>query len=312
MQLECKLMVGRRQLRENALKALYANSKNPQEFRVVHRNLLQSLEKIFPLYVSQLSLLLAVRDEAQEKIEIAKHKNLKTEADLDPNFKFVNNLIFKKLDEIIELQQYLSKNQQLNWNENRQYAQTILKKILNSNIYENYMAQLEQNFEEDKVLIHKIFDKYIAKNENLIDFYEEKDIAWADDIHIANSMTYKTLKFIEENSDFQTLLSIFKGTRDKDFLEKLIEEVMGNQEVLDQEIEERLVNWELHRIADIDKLILQMAIAELKYMPDIPPRVVLNEYIELAKTFSTPSSNVFINGILDKFIKDKNVINKES
>lgn len=312
MQLECKLMVGRRQLRENALKALYANSKNPQEFSVVHRNLLESLEKIFPLYVSQLSLLLAVRDEALEKIEIAKHKNLKTEADLDPNFKFVNNVILKKLDENAEIQKYLSKNQQLNWNQNRQYAQTILKKILNSSIYENYMSKLEQNFEEDKTLIHKIFDKYIAKNENLIDFYEEKDIAWADDIHIANSMTYKTLKFIEENSDFQTLLSIFKGTRDKDFLEKLLEEVMGNQEVLDQEIEERLVNWELHRIADIDKLILQMAIAELKYMPDIPPRVVLNEYIELAKTFSTPSSNVFINGILDKFIKDKNVINKES
>ncbi len=304
-------MVGRRQLRENALKALYAQTKNPQEFNVLYRNLIQSLEKIFPLYVQELNLLMALRDEALEKIEIAKNKNIKTEKDLNPNLKFVHNAIFQKLEENEELKAYNEKNSQLLWREDRHYPQAILKKLMNSKMYEEYMNKATQSFEEDKNFIHKVFDKYIAKNENLVDFYEEQNISWADDFHIANSMTYKTIKFIEKDKEFNSLISVFKGHKDKEFLESLITEVLNNQKELDDEIEKRLVNWELHRIAEMDKLILQMALTELKYLPEIPPRVVINEYIELAKTFSTPSSNVFINGILDKFVKDQDIVNNK-
>ncbi len=298
-------MVGRRQLREHALKALYANSKNPIEFDILYQNSLNSLEKIYPLYVYQLNLILALKEQAQEKIERSKNKNLKTEEDLNPNLKFVENQIFDKLENNKVLNAYTDKHSELLWKENNQYPQAIFKRMTNGVLYQNYMDNPTQNFEQDKEFIQKLFDKYIAKNESLIDHYEEKYMDWADDFHIANSMTYKTLKFIEKDRDFQTLLAIFKSDEDKIFLKTLLETVLNHTENLNSEIESRLVNWELDRIAEMDKLILQMGLAELIYHEDVPPRVVINEYIELAKTFSSPSSNVFINGILDNFVKDK-------
>ncbi len=298
-------MVGRRQLRENALKALYAHSKNPKDFDITYQNLIHSLEKIFSLYVYQLNLLLALRDQAEEKIELGKNKKLKSQADLNPNTKFIDNQIFERLDQNVALKSFTDKNQQLLWNEDSQYPKAILKRLRESSMYQQYMGNPNRSFEEDKEFIQKVFDKYMAKNPSLIDHYEEKDMAWADDFHIANTMTFKTLKFIQEGKSFDTLISIFKGEDDKNFLKSLMQSVLENPEKLDNEIEKRLVNWELHRIAAMDKLILQMGLAELIYMPEVPPRVVINEYIELAKTFSTPSSNVFINGILDKFVKDK-------
>lgn len=297
-------MVGRRQIREKVLQFVYAYNKNGVSIENIENQTLKNVKSIFDLYVYQLNLLIAIKDVAIEKYEASKKKNFATEEELNPNMKFVNNMIFKILENNQELKKYTEKHKELTWNEFDNYPNNIFIKLQQTQRFAEYLRNEVNEFEEDKNLIIRLFNKYISDNEALIEKYEEQQISWVDDFHIANSMTLKTLKRLEEYSDFQTLIPIFKDEEDIEFLKNLLHQTLAHQEKYLKMINERSKNWSLDRITDIDKIILSMAFCELEYFPQTPKNVVLNEYIELAKIFSTEKSNIFINGMLDKYCKE--------
>lgn len=300
-------MLGRRQLREKAMQAVYAwkTAGEDSDQRSIEKNMLKGVEEIYDLYVYLLNLIYFQKVIAENKIELAKNKIFPTEQDLNPNLKFVNNAIFRILDENEELNAYSSKNKQLVWDVLDTYPNHIFKEITASEEYAEYMADPNQSFEQDKNFIMDIFEKFIAPNESLHDWFEEKNMYWADDVHIANSMVLTTLKsFIAKSTGSLKLFKVYKDDDDREFIIELFRKTIRYSDKTLKMIEEKATNWELDRIAVIDLILLQMALTEFQYFPNIPPKATLNEYIELSKIYSTDKSKIFVNGILDRSLKE--------
>ncbi len=297
-------MVGRRQIREKVLQFVYAYNKNSVSIENIQNQLLENINHIFDLYIYQLNLLIAIKDVALDKLETSKKKNFATEEELNPNMKFINNIIFHKLENNKQLAEYTSKHKELSWKEFENYPTSIYQRFQQTERYAEYMSTATNQFEEDKKLIIKLFNKFISENESLIEKYEEQQISWVDDFHIANTMTLKTLKMLEPNSEFKKLIHIFKDDEDREFMKNLLYQTITHQSKYLKMIDLRSKNWKLERITDIDKIVLCMAFCEFEYFPQTPKTVVLNEYIELAKIFSTEKSNIFINGVLDTYCKE--------
>src|SRR5690606_39222716 len=217
-------MLGRRQLREKAMQAVYAwkTAGEDSDQRSIEKNMLKGVEEIYDLYIYLLNLIYFQKVIAENKIELAKNKIFPTEQDLNPNLKFVNNAIFRILDENEELNAYSSKNKQLVWDVLDTYPNHIFKEITASEEYAEYMADPNQSFEQDKNFIMDIFEKFIAPNESLHDWFEEKNMYWADDVHIANSMVLTTLKsFIAKSTGSLKLFKVYKDDDDREFIIEL-------------------------------------------------------------------------------------------
>ncbi len=300
-------MLGRRQLREKAMQAVYAwkTAGEDSDQRAIEKNMLKGVDEIYDLYIYLLNLLEFQKTIAENKIELGKKKNFRTEEDLNPNLKFVNNPIFRILDENEELNAYTSKNKQLSWDLLDTYPNHIFKEIIASEEYATYMENEQHSFDEDKSFMMEVYEKYIAPNENLHDWLEEKNLYWADDVHIANSMVLTTLKsFLSKSSGKIKLFKVYKDDEDREFVIELFRKTIRYSEETLKMIEEKATNWELDRIAVLDLVLMQMALTEFHYFPNIPPKVTLNEYIDLSKTYSTEKSKVFVNGILDRSLKE--------
>lgn len=301
-------MLGRRQIREKILQAIYAYNIGGNSIEYVETKMFQSIEEIYDLYVYELNLLLAVKEYALEIIERKKQKRFATEEEKNPNLKFVQNRIFQLLEENKARKEYSAKHLELSWHLNNNYPAMIFKKFLTSRSYFEYMENPTSDFEADKKIILKLFLKYIADNDIMYEWFEELKLSWADDMHIANNMVLKTLKSIEEDKPFKTLIQVLKSEEDIDFAKNLFRATIKYYPESLNLIEERSKNWELDRIAEIDKIILSMGFTELNHFPQVPAKVVINECIELAKVYSSSKSNVFINGILDKYARDTNKV----
>ncbi|MET3731921.1 transcription antitermination protein NusB [Moheibacter stercoris] len=300
-------MLGRRQLREKAMQAIYAWKTSGEEGdqRTIEKNMLKGVDEIYDLYIYLLNLIYFQKTIAESKIELGKNKNFPTKEDLNPNLKFVNNQIFRILDENEELNSYTSKNKQLNWDILDTYPNSIYKEIVSSPEYEEYMNDPIQSFEQDKAFIIDIFEKYIAPNETLHEWFEERNIFWADDVYIANTMVVTTLKsFIAKSTGTLKLFKVYKDDEDRDFIVELFRRTIRYNDATLKLTEEKATNWEIDRIAVLDLVLLQMALTEFQYFPNIPPKVTLNEYIELSKIYSTEKSKIFVNGILDRSLKE--------
>lgn len=309
-------MLGRRQLREKVMQNIYAFNCQGSDAnqRIVEKNMLQGIDQIYDLYIYLLNTLLIQKDIAQNKIEIAKTKNLPTQEDLNPNLKFVNNRILHFLSINNELQTYNANNSQLTWDIYDTYPNNIFKSLVESDLYKDYMANPNSSLTEDKEFITKFFIDFIADNDSLSDWFEGIQIYWADDLHIANTMVYNTIQsFTAKSHENLRLFKVYKDDDDEQFVSDLFRRVLQHQSETKKIIGELAENWELDRIAAIDLIILEMAITEFKYFPSIPTKVSINEYIELAKNYSTEKSRIFVNGILDKSLnklKNENQINK--
>lgn len=301
-------MLGRRQIREKILQAIYAYNIGDNNIDYVEKNMFQSIEEIYDLYIYELNLLLAVKEYALEIIERKKQKRFATEEEKKPNLKFVENRIFQLLEDNKARKEYSAKHLELSWHLNNNYPSMIFKKFQTSNSYLEYMGSSSSDFEKDKKIILKLFLKYIADNDIMYEWFEELKLSWADDMHIANNMTMKTLKSIEEGKPFDTLIQVLKSDEDITFAKNLFQATIKYYSESLKLIGERSNNWELDRIAEIDKIILSMGFTELIHFPQVPAKVVINECIELAKIYSSTKSNIFINGILDKYARDTNKV----
>lgn len=301
-------MLGRRQIREKVVESVYSYYQNPIKFDVLEKNMFSGIEKIYNLYIYQLNFLVALKNLAETQMEIGKNKYIKTDSEINPNQKFINNQVLIKLEENPERLFFTGQHQDLKWDMHDGLLVKTFQRMTAGKRYQDFMKEEEYSFEEDQKFIGKLFLRYVAENEDFLDYVSDKELTWSDDIHIANSMIQKTIGFIKENEDSKTLIKMVKDEEDKNFAGKLLRETLNNAEINEKKLSERLENWDLERVGLMDKVILTTAISELDKFPLTPSRVIINEYIEIAKVYATDRSNIFINGILDKYCKELNRI----
>lgn len=270
-----------------------------------------SILKMYDLYVLNLLLLVEVQKLAAKKIALSKKKILATKEDLTPNTKFLDNKIINAIAESISIESYLKVNKLNNWELDDEYVKIIFEKLQKSDVYKNYIDTVEDSFKVDKAFVIDFFKEIIAPNEKLAEYYEDKMISWVDDIPFVNTWVVKSLSKCKPNKTFM-LGNLYKDQDDEDFVSDLFKKTVLKHKEYEKDIEEKTPNWETDRIADIDMILIKMAITEFINFPSIPTRVTINEYIEVSKDYSTEKSSYFINGVLDKiskeFIKNKRIV----
>jgi N utilization substance protein B len=270
---------------------------------VSERELKRSIDRIYELYLYELRLFLELRFQAESAIDRAKQKKLATEEDLQPNLRFIENTFFTALAESVDFQGACEKYV-VSWADDRELIRSLFEEIRRSDVYAQYMSENQVSFDDHKRFVRHIYDQYILRNELFHQHYEEKNMHWADDLDAAQMMVEKTLKRFKVESKTLALVELYKDDEDTDFGRNLFRKTLVVSEDADKRIISKSKNWESDRIAALDIILMKMALAEFQYFSSIPLKVTMNEYIELAKQYSTPKSSVFINGILDKILKD--------
>ncbi|MRJ11421.1 transcription antitermination factor NusB [Ornithobacterium rhinotracheale] len=300
-------MLGRRQLRAKAMQALYAYYRGNDDVKSVEINMVKGVREIETLYMVLLELTLAIKSQAEQKIEIGLSKNFPTPEEANPNRRFVENPIFKVLEVNPQLKEFREEHKEFNWDVEDVYPKKIFRSFIESEEYKNYMTLDEVNFKEHSKIVCVLFEKFIAPSAEIASFLEDKKLNWANDLAVANTMTLNTLRSFTAKSDENThLLKLLLDESHLDFTRELVRQSLRYQGELTQIIKETASNWELDRMALLDRIMLQMALAEFLHFPSIPTKVTINEYVEIAKNYSTLNSATFINGILDKASKDLN------
>ncbi|GAA4052201.1 transcription antitermination factor NusB [Flavobacterium chungnamense] len=296
------------------MQAIYAMHQSGSDDLEKQEKFLQaSLENILDLYLIMLSSLVEIRKKEIEYIEIAQKKHLATPEERNPNQRFVNNPILVALEESNSLSIALEKRKINNWQANDDTILLLLQDIKQSDLYQNYMAKKAVTFDEERFFVVDMFSELIAPNEKLYSYLEDFKLTWVDDIPVVNTQIQKQLRHMSADADLIKVPAIYKDEEDKDFASALFRKTILNESELAKEFIDKTPNWDVERIAELDTIILKMAICEFLKFPSIPLKVTINEYLELAKEYSTPKSSLFINGILDNLVKDfqkNNRVNK--
>jgi N utilization substance protein B len=293
---------------------LYAYYQSGEENLLKFENeLLNSVERMYDLYMLLLLSMPELVVAAENRIDDKKKKLRPTESDLNPNLKFVKNQLFEKIQESSVLRKE-SELHKANWigAEKQEIFRKLFLQIQESELYFEYMNDGENSFENHKSFALNLFKSEIANSELLHNFFEETSIHWMDDLDHTCSMVLKTLKSSEENTEFSILPLYKPNDSEKEFVVELFRKTVAMNTENELLIDELTKNWELERIAKMDIILLKIGITELQIFPEIPTKVTLNETIEISKYYSTPKSNTFINGVLDKAIdrlkKDNKIV----
>ena len=294
-------MLNRRHIRIKVLQILYAFfHSESEELTKSERDLNNSFDKAHSLYIHLLLLLVAIKKQAEDKIEKGKIKLLPTQEDLNPTTKFAENKTLILLAENLSLTEHFE-NEEIYWDENPELVGKIFRQIQESEMYANYINDQNTSFIEDRKFVSALFMEFIAANEDVHTFLEEKSIYWLDDFEVSNLAVIKTIKSLKPESDeYARLQPLFKDEEDRTFASNLLKRTILNSSDYTKYIVETASNWDEERISDMDQLLMQMAICELLNFETIPVKVTLNEYIELSKDYSSQKSKIFINGVIDK------------
>jgi len=298
-------MISRRIIRTKVLQILYAYyASEERSINTSEKELFFCIHKTYDLYHYLMSLLVEIADYAENRIEIKRNKHQPTPEELNPNTKFVDNQLIKQLRDNRVLRAYIEK-QKLTWVNHPELIKELYLIIQESDFYKQYMETSGRSFTEDRKFAEKVFNNVFLVSEELYQVLEEQSIYWNDDIDFVISVIIKTLKKFSENSSTSLgLMPLFKDEDDREFAKDLFRKAIINHDELQVLVKSHSNNWDLERIAFMDILIMQLAITEFLYFPSIPTKVTMNEYIELSKFYSTEKSRNFINGILDKTLKD--------
>jgi N utilization substance protein B len=305
-------VLNRRHIRVKVMQSIYAMHQNGSDsIEKEEKFLLYSIDNILDLYLTMLSSLMEIGKKEAIFIEKSGKKHITTSQERNPNKKFINNTILQILSENNSLSIALENRKINHWELNEDYIQILLDSIKNSNFYAKYMANTINNFEEDKQFILDIFTELIVPNEKLYEFLEDNKLTWIDDIPVVNTQIIKQLKLIKSAKDEAFKVpKLFKDQEDQEFVTNLFRKTVLNERELAKEYVDKTPNWDSERIAEIDTIVLKMAICEFVKFPSIPVKVTINEYLEIAKEYSTPKSSIFINGILDNLVKEFEIANK--
>lgn len=303
-------MLNRRHIRIKVLQALYAAIQSEEtDVYIGKKKLMEKFDKIYDLAIYQISFFEEIRNFAENRLEEAKKKNYPTQEELNPNTRFINNRL---LNQIRDNKFYQNKVDEIapNWATEPEMIRNVFYKIHESELYKNYMSDDESTYKLDKEFAIDIFESVILPYESLHAFFEEKNLHWSDDYHLSAEVVMMIFTSYKSGWDeYRKLPTLFKDdseevSQDRAFAKELFGLVLNNRDAFDLLIKPKVKNWEMDRLATIDRILIEMALAEVINMPTIPIKVSLNEYIELSKYFSTPKSKVFINGILDHIVAD--------
>ena len=299
-------------MRIKVLQALYAYIESGEtNINNGIKNLLESIDKLYELFIWQLSFLVETKRFAENKITENKHKYIPTYEDLHPNLKYVNNRLLNVIEDNVDFKKHEA-SLKINWaNDHQDVVKKYYMMMKDTPEYKKYMADKTDSFASDRKFIVEMITKYFADLDVLQDFYEDKSIYFCDDYHLVSSMLidfFTKMKNFDANSK---LPSIYKAdtvekNADEKFIQDLFRETMSHNEEFGKLIADNTNNWEKERICLMDMIILKMALTEFVCFPFIPVKVTMNEYIEISKYFSTPKSKIFVNGILDKLAKKLN------
>ena len=261
-----------------------------------------NIEKAFELYHYLLLLILDVSLYAESRIELALNKRMPTQEDLHPNMRFTNNKLIEQLRNNESLLRFVDQHK-LNWSNYPELIKETYTRIIKSEEYAAYKSSESSGYAEDKKLVTFVYTHIVFTSELLDSIMEEQSIYWNDDLEFITSMIVKTFKkFKEEDGPDKKLMELYKNREDRDYAVRLYRQTIIHRDDYVEYIKENTRNWDLERIAFMDILIMQMALAELIGFPTIPTKVTLNEYLEISKYYSTSKSNIFINGVLDKVV----------
>ena len=295
-------MLSRRILRTKVVKAVYAHTQCENITPLTsEKNLVLSIDRAYDLYFHLLALVPEIAEYAAERIRIGENKKLPTYDDLHPNRKFVENKVVARLAEDENLQVEL-KNRKLSWSNHRDLIVALYNALIRQPFFQKYMLSEERSFREDAQLVSDIYMTMLEEFEPLDRVLEEQSILWNDDLGFLLTMVSRTILSMREKHESIKLMPQFKSEEDLDYAKSLLRHAIASHERISLLLDNSMKNWDIERVALMDKLILVTAIAEAENFPSIPVRVTMNEYIDIAKCYSTESSGSFINGILDRII----------
>jgi N utilization substance protein B len=298
-------MLNRRHIRIKVMQSIYVmHQHHSDQLDKEEKFLFQSIENTQDLYLLLLSALVETKKKEELYIDIASKKHLATKEERNPSLKFVHNRVLMALSSSKALEQALKERKINNWQQNDDIILYLIESIKDSKLYQNYMKVPTSNFEEDRNFLAELYTEIIAPSEKLYDYLEDHKLTWLDDLPGINTLILKQIKQLKSETDSLIIPEVYKDDDDKEFVTNLFRKTVLNEAELSKEYIDKTPNWDVDRIAEIDTIILKMAICELLKFPSIPTKVTINEYLEIAKEYSTPKSSIFINGILDNLVKE--------
>lgn len=297
-------MLNRILVRIKVLQIIYAYYQNgSNDLKVAENELFFSLQKAYDLYNYFLLLIVALTNLHERTIDARKHKYKPTDEELHPNMRLANNRFARQLSINEALQHYVNEHA-ISWDNDQDFLKSLLETILASDVYALYLDDENDSYETDKEFWQAMFQGLMS-DEIMTDYLEDKSIYWNDDVEIVGTFTMRTIKHFREGAGSkQKLMPMFKSESDRFFATKLLHETLIHGHELRERISRHMDNWKTERVANIDMFIMQVALAEIIAFPGIPISVSLNEYIDLAKYYSTPKSGTFINGVLDAAVTE--------
>ena len=308
-------MLTRRHIRIKVMQSVYSFSIGKQ-YKIDDevKFFKKSIEHTFNLYLFLLSLIKSLHAYAEQQLETIQKHNIQNGNHFIILQKFAQNKVLIFIKEHESLSKHLNNKKLINWDLEFKFLKELFKIVTSSAVFEAYMTLENITIADDLKLVSKIFKDHIATSNYLYEHIEDQRLTWIDDLPVVNTFILKMLKNIEvDRSQSLTFPKPSENQEDTDFGIQLLEKVIVNDEKLQKELLGKTPNWDKDRIAQLDNVILKIAIAELLYFPLIPSKVTLNEYLEIAKDYSTPNSNNFVNGVLDKLVKEfsqENRLNK--
>ena len=304
-------MFTRRHIRIKVMQAVYALHKDPEEsFTAVLKKFDKQLLGAYDLYFVMYALLIAIHKRAIERFEIKNKQEHRKRSTLDTSPNFVENKLLRFLGAHPFLNEKIKKKRLKSWELHFEYVDQLIEAMEKAPFYTHYLEQ-ETNWSADCAFVIQLYKEIIAPNDTLFDYLEDQNLSWADDFSLVNTFIVKQIKKIKPNQPSSLVFPFPEDQKEeKEFGKQLLKKTVSKREELENEIEGKTPNWEADRIAQLDWVLLQLGISELLYFESIPPKVTLNEYLEIAKDYSTPKSNIFINGVLDKLVKEYSETNR--
>ncbi len=299
-------MLTRRHIRVKVMQSLYSMEQTQSDnLDKEEKFLLYSINQMYDLFIINLQLLVEIKKHAADFLTKSQKKYLATSEEKNPNTKFINNEVLVLLENNEQLKTEIEKKKLNCWLLDDEYVKILWNDIKESELYQDYMSTKLSSFREDKDFVLDIFKEIIAPNDKLYEYIEDKNLTWIDDLPLINTAIIKMLRKSKASHDeTKSLPKLYKDEDDKKFAIDIFRKTALNGVSYTKEIDGKTPNWDKDRIAELDKAIIKMAICEFVKFPSIPVKVTINEYLEIAKEYSTPKSSIFINGILDKISKE--------
>ena len=304
-------MINRTLIRLKIVQLIYAFYQNGgKNIDIAEKELLFSLSKAYDLYNYMLLLIVSVSRYAFEEVERKEQLNRVGHIDEVVSHRFADNQFAAQLEKNKQLQEFVDTKKK-SWSNDIDYIKKLYTDIIQSEYYTEYMALEKVAYADDRELWRKLYKNIIMKDERIDDILEEQSLYWNDDREVVDTFVLKTIKrFDPVNGANQELVPEYKDIEDQEFAIRLFRRTIMNDEYYRTLISQSIKNWEFNRLAYMDVIIMQIAMAELLSFPQIPVSVTINEYVEIAKWYSTPKSGSYVNGIIDAVAKKRKKENR--